>query len=158
MGVISLGLQRGEPVLIPSTQALRYSDHERLFAVQQMQFLARLEAHGFAGGNGYLGSGSRIAADSGFSGADVEDTEAPQLDSLAASQGLLETLEDGVDGGFGLHAGQTGPLDDVVDDVLFNQCLHPKTRLFPQIPERWCDARKLFEHCQRIRCLVRCNF
>lgn len=102
-----------------------------LFAVEQVEFFAGFEADCFAGGDGYLGAGARIAADAGLSGADVEDSEAAQLDALSVGEGFFEALEDRVHGGFSLHAGQASPFDHVMDDVLFNQCLSPQMIFVP---------------------------
>jgi len=102
-----------------------------LFTIEEMEFFAGFEAHGFAGSNGNFGSGARVPTDSGLSGADIEDAKASQLDPLAVAESFLKALEDGVHSGLGLHAGQAGPFDDVVDDVLFNQCLSPHDESFP---------------------------
>jgi hypothetical protein len=48
-----------------------------------MEFLARLESDGLAGGYADFGSGARIATDSGFTGADAENAESAQFDALA---------------------------------------------------------------------------
>jgi len=129
-----------------------------LFPVEEMKFLAGFEADRLAGGDGDLGSGARVAADSGLSRTHIEDAEAAQFDPFSVGQRLFEALEDGVHCSFGLYAGQTGPFDNVVDDVLLNQCLSPQNESCLHVSRCWCDARKLFEHCQRIGCLVRCNF
>ena len=86
-----------------------------------MQFLARFEAHGLAGGDADLGAGSGIAADAGFAGADAEDAKSAQFDALAGGQSLLQTLEDRIHRGLCLGAGQARALDYMMDDVLLNQ-------------------------------------
>ena len=86
-----------------------------------MEFLARLESDGLAGGNADLGSGPRIAADAGLAGADAEDAKPAQFNALAGRQSLLQALEDRIHRRFGLGAGQARALDDVMDDVLLNQ-------------------------------------
>lgn len=102
-----------------------------LFTVKEVQLFAGFEAHGFAGSDGNFGSGAGVPTDSGLSGPDIEDAKASQLDSLAVGKSFFEALEDGVHSGLGLHAGQAGPFDNVVDDVLFNQCLSPLDESFP---------------------------
>jgi len=102
-----------------------------LFAVEEMKFLAGFETDGFAGGDGDLRSGAGVAADSGLSRTHIEDAEAAQFDPFSVGQRLFEALEDGVHCSFGLYAGQTGPFDNVVDDVLLNQCLSPQKRELP---------------------------
>ena len=86
-----------------------------------MQFLAGFEAHGLSGGDADLGSGTGIAANAGFAGADAENAKSAQFDALAGSQGLLQALEDRIDRCFRLGARQAGALDYLMDDVLFNQ-------------------------------------
>ena len=86
-----------------------------------VQFLAGLEADSFAGSDADFGAGAGIAADAGFAGADAEDAKSAQFDALAGGQSLLEALEDRIHGCFRLGARQAGALDDVMDDVLFNQ-------------------------------------
>jgi len=86
-----------------------------------MQFFARLEAHGLSGGDADFSSGTRVAAYSGFAGADAEDAEAAKFDALTGGEGLFEALEYGVNCGFRLGAGQSRALDHVMDNVLLNQ-------------------------------------
>ena len=98
-----------------------------------MQLFTRLEADRFARGDGYLGAGSRIASDARLARTDIEDPKPPQLDPFAAGQSFLQALEDGVHSSLGLHARQTGTLDDVMDNVLLNQCFHPKDESFLRV-------------------------
>jgi hypothetical protein len=94
-----------------------------------MQFLAGLEADGFARSDADFGSGARIAADAGFAWADVEDAEAAQLDALTLSKSALEGFKDCVDGGFRLIALEAGAFNHLVNNVLFYQCVPPTSRL-----------------------------
>ncbi len=86
-----------------------------------MQFLAGLEPNCFSGSDADFSSGTRIAADAGFAGADAENAKSAQFDALTGGQCLLEAFKDRVDGRFCLRARQAGALDYVMDDVLFNQ-------------------------------------
>ena len=86
-----------------------------------MQFLARFETNGLAGGYADFGTGAGIAADTGFAGADAENAKSAQFDALAGGQGLLEALEDRIHRGLRLGARQAGALDYMMDDVLLNQ-------------------------------------
>jgi hypothetical protein len=86
-----------------------------------VQFLAGFEANGFPWGNADLGAGSGIAADACFAGSDAKNAESAQFDALAGRQGLLEALEDRIHRSFRLGTRQARALDDVMDDVLFNQ-------------------------------------
>src|SRR2546430_9012873 len=75
-----------------------------LFAVFALKFLARLEAHGFSGRDVDFFAGARIASDAGLAGLHAENTEAAELDALAAAKCLLQGLENGFDGLLGLGA------------------------------------------------------
>ena len=86
-----------------------------------MQFLARLEADGFAGCNADFRSGAGIAADPGFAGADAENAESAQLNALTGGKGLLQAFENCIHGGFRLGARQARALNYMMDDVLLNQ-------------------------------------
>jgi hypothetical protein len=86
-----------------------------------MQFLSRLEAHRLAGRNAHLCAGSGIAANTGFAGADTEDSKSAQFNALSGCKSLFKALEDGIHGGFRLGAGQSRALDHMMDDVLLNQ-------------------------------------
>ena len=95
-----------------------------LLGVEEVEFLAGLEADGLAGGDSDLGSGAGIAADSGFARADVEDAKSSQLDAVASGEGLLEALKNRVYRRLRLIARQARTLDDVMDNVLFYQRVH----------------------------------
>ena len=82
-----------------------------------LQILAGFETYGLAGWDGNLFPGPGVAADSGLAGFDVEDAESPQLDPIVALKRALHRIEHGVNGSFGLASGNSGPLDDMVDDV-----------------------------------------
>ena len=96
-----------------------------LFAVEEMKFLAGFETDGFAGGDGDFGSGAWVAADSGFARAHIEDAKTAQFDAVSSGQCLFEALKYGIDCRFGLVARQARTFDDVMDNVLFNQRVHP---------------------------------
>ena len=87
----------------------------------RMQFLAGLETHRFSRSDADLGSSAGIAADASFASADTENAESAQFDALASRQGLLQSFEDSIDGCLGLRTRQAGALDDLMNDVLFNQ-------------------------------------
>ena len=90
-----------------------------------MELFAGFEADGLAWGDADFGAGSGVAADACFTGADAEDAEAAQLDAIPRSQRLLEPFEDGVHGGFRFSPRQACPLDDVMHNILLDQCLGP---------------------------------
>jgi hypothetical protein len=94
-------------------------------AVEQVEFLAGLEADGLAGSDADLSAGSRVAADPGLAGANIENTKTAKLNALTFGECPLEGLENSIDGGFGFVALQPGPFNHVVNDVLFYQGFPP---------------------------------
>lgn len=68
--------------------------------IQQVKFLARLEANSLAWSNGDFRPGPRIAADPSFARADVEYTKAAQLDPVSRSQRLFQTFKNRIDSRF----------------------------------------------------------
>lgn len=68
--------------------------------IQQVKFLARLEANSLAWSDGDFRTGPRVAADSRLTRAHIEHAKTPQLDPVARSKRLLQALEDRVDGRF----------------------------------------------------------
>jgi hypothetical protein len=93
----------------------------RLAGFQGMKLFARLEADGLAWGDADLSAGSGIATNSSFTRTDAENAKSAQFDALAGGQGLLEALEYGIHRSLCLGARETGALDYMMDDVLFNQ-------------------------------------
>ena len=87
----------------------------------RVQFLAGLETHRFSRSDADLGSSAGISADASFASADTENAESAQFDALARCQSLFQAFEDRVDCCFSLRARQAGALDDLMNDVLFNQ-------------------------------------
>src|SRR5580698_8404952 len=75
--------------------------------IEQVEFFARFEANGFPGCDGDFGSGTRVAADAGFAGTDIEDTKAAQLDAIALGKSLFQAFKYGIDRGFRLIARKT---------------------------------------------------
>jgi hypothetical protein len=90
-----------------------------------VEFLARFEANGFTGGDGDFGSGTRVASDAGFAGTDIEDAEAAQLDAITFGKSLFQAFKYGIDRSFRLITWKARTLDDVMDNVLFYQRVHP---------------------------------
>ena len=93
-----------------------------------MELFARLETDGFSGSNVDFRTGSGIASDAGFAGPDAEDAESAELNAVARRECLFEAFEDGIDCRFGLGARQAGALDDMVHDILLDQCRRPCLR------------------------------
>ncbi len=90
--------------------------------VDEVQLFAGFEADGFAGCNADLSTSAGVAANAGFAGADAEDAKATEFNALAAREGFFQTFEDCIDDGLCLGPGKAGTLDNLVDNVLFNQC------------------------------------
>ena len=88
--------------------------------IDGVEFLAGLEADGFAGRDGYLGAGPGVAAHTGFAGLDGEYAEAAEFDALAFDEALLHGFEDGIDGRFSLGADEPGPFDHALYQILFD--------------------------------------
>jgi hypothetical protein len=93
--------------------------------VEGVQLFARFEADGFARGDVDFSACAGIAADAGFAGADAEDAKTAQLNAIACGQCLFEALEDRVDCCFSFSPWQACPLDDVMHDILLDQCSNP---------------------------------
>src|SRR5450631_670337 len=87
---------------------------------ESLQFLAGLEAHGFAGRDADFLAGARVAADAGLARAHVEHAEAAQLDALAFAKRLFHGIEDGFNSLFGLGPAHSGLVYDGVYDVQLN--------------------------------------
>ena|SRR5579862_2653564 len=101
-----------------------------LSGVQDMQFLTRFEAYSFTRSNIHFRPCAGIAPDAGLPWPDIEDAETAKFNAVSVRQGFLEAFKYGVDCGLGFHTRQSGAFDYVMDDVLFNQCLHPETLVF----------------------------
>ena len=86
-----------------------------------MEFFARLEADGFAGGYADFSTGTGIAANAGFTGADAEHAESAQFDALTRCESLFEALKDRIHRSFRFGPRQSRALDYLMDDVLLNQ-------------------------------------
>jgi len=93
--------------------------------VERVQFLARLKTHCLARRNCDLGASPWITTDTRFTWAYGEDAKAAQLDPFATLQRIFQRLKNGFDRRFAFVAGQTRPLDYLMNDVLLNQGSHP---------------------------------
>lgn len=93
--------------------------------VEEMEFFARLEANGLAGSNHHFGSSPRVATDASLAWLDGEDSEAAKLNAVTGDEGLLHTLEDGIDGGFSFGSGETGTFNNPLYQILLNHLEPP---------------------------------
>ena len=85
-----------------------------------------------------------LRPDAGFPGAHVEYAKTAQFDAIAGGERLLHALEDGFDGEFCLGLGDSGAVDDFVDDVELNQGI-------PRVP-RICVAQVIDAKGDRTDC------
>jgi hypothetical protein len=90
-----------------------------------VEFFSGLEANGLSGGDGDLSAGPWIAPDACFPGTDAKNAEAAEFDAVACGKGLFEAFKDRIDRSFRLGAWQSRTLDDLVDDILFDQSVAP---------------------------------
>ncbi|MGA8035285.1 MAG: hypothetical protein WA823_15880 [Candidatus Acidiferrales bacterium] len=82
-----------------------------------LQFFAGLESNRLARRNAHLLPGSGVPADAGLARLHIKNAEAAQFDTVAAAQGILHRLENGLDGLFGFRAGNVRFLHDRIYDV-----------------------------------------
>jgi len=97
--------------------------------LQSLQFLAGLEADRLAGRNGYFRAGTRVTSDASFARTHIENTESAKLDALTLRQRPLHAFENGFHGHLGFGFGNTGFIDDFVDDIELNQSVIRPLRL-----------------------------
>jgi hypothetical protein len=123
-------------------------------SIQSVKFLAGLEAYGLAGRDADLGTCSWVTPDAGFARANAEDAEAAELDPVACGESILEPFEHCVHGGFCLGTRQACPLNNVMDNILLNQCRRPLNRevfLCSHTAAYWQDAIASWRRCQSPR-------
>ena len=72
--------------------------------IEQVKFLAWLEAYSLAWSDGDLGPGPWITADSCLARAHIEDPETSELNPVARSESLFQAFENRVDSSFRLIA------------------------------------------------------
>ena len=89
--------------------------------VEDVEFLAWLKAHGFAGGDGDFGAGTRVASYTRLARLYGEDAEAAEFDAIAFDEALLHGFEDSIDCRFGLGPDQPGTLYDTLNQILLDQ-------------------------------------
>ena len=68
--------------------------------IQQVKFLARLEANSLAWSDGDFRTGPRVAANPCLAWADIEYPKAPQLNPVARSERFFQAFKDRVDSRF----------------------------------------------------------
>ena len=93
----------------------------RAVLVEDVEFLAGLEAHGFAWSDGDFGTGAGIAAYAGLAGLYGEDAEAAEFNAVAFDEALLHGFEDGIDCRLGFCPDQPGTLYNSLNQILLDQ-------------------------------------
>ena len=96
-----------------------------------MELLAWLETDSFPWCNADLRASPWIASNTCLSRADAEHAKTSQFDAIACCQCLLEALKNGIDSRFSLGPRQACPFNNVMDNILLNQCRRPLLEEFP---------------------------
>ena len=78
--------------------------HGRGLRIQQVKFLARLEANSLAWSDSDFRARPRIAANAGLARAHIEDPETSELNPVARSESLFQAFKNRVDSRFRLVA------------------------------------------------------
>ena len=120
--------------------------------MQRLEFLAWFKPYRFAGRDGNLGAGSRVAADAGFSGLDGEDAKTAKFNAVTLFECALHFPEDSFHGHFGLRFGDSCLVDNFVYDIEFDQGV-PQFRIERRNPDKlmivlelcFCQGRKRTE-------------
>lgn len=86
--------------------------------VQQVQFFSGFEANCLAWGDGDLGTGPRIAADSCLPWFDGKDSETTKFDAVTGDERLLHTLEDSIHRSLCFCAWKAGAFDYTLYKIL----------------------------------------
>jgi hypothetical protein len=89
-------------------------------ALERLQVLAWLEAHGFAGRDVHFGTGSGIPSNAGLSWLDGEYAKASQFNPIVGLEGVLHAIEDGVYSLFRFRLAHTRSLYDLIDEIEFD--------------------------------------
>src|SRR5690349_8036403 len=88
--------------------------------VDGLQLLPRFEAHGLARRDADFSASTGIASDAGFARAHIEDAKSAQFNAFTQRQGLLHALKDGFHGQLCLGFGDTGFVDNFINNVELN--------------------------------------
>src|SRR5258708_39026783 len=91
-----------------------------------MKFVAGLAADRIAWWNVDFLAGAGIAADAGLARLDAKDSEAAELNALAAAESDLQGLKNGLNGLLRLCTADTRRSDDGVYDVQLNHACLPR--------------------------------
>jgi hypothetical protein len=94
-------------------------------ASERLQFLARLEAHSFAGRDADFLARARIPSDAGLARANIKHAKAAQLNAFPLAKSALHGFEDGFDSLFRLCAGHSGLVYYGVHNVELNHTSLP---------------------------------
>jgi len=93
--------------------------------LQRLQLFPGFESNRFAGRDRHLGSSARVATDAGLARPHVEDSKSSKLNAFAATESALHTFENGFNGHLRLSLGDARLVNDLIDDVEFDQSRLP---------------------------------
>jgi hypothetical protein len=85
-----------------------------------LEFLPGLKANSLSRRDGHFFAGAGIAADPAFAWLDDENAKAPQLDPIAAREGVLHRIEERLDCLFGFQLRDSGFVGKAIDDIEFD--------------------------------------
>lgn len=123
----------------------------RLIGSNFVQFFSGLEAYRFARSDADFAAGPGIAADTGFSWSDAKNAKATQLNPVAGCHSLFQSVKDTIHGCLCFDAGQSGTLNHLMNDVLFNQRFCPFLEILQR--RKVCIAGvSIFIHAVIVNC------
>jgi hypothetical protein len=108
---------------LPSAEEFLSRD---VLRIEQVKFFSWLETNSLPRRDGHFCAGSRIAADPGFAGTNIEHPKSPEFNAIARSKCFFQTFEDRINSRLRFVARQARLVDYLMDNVLFNQCFYPE--------------------------------
>ncbi len=112
--------------------------------LDRLQFLAGLEAHGFARRYRNFRARPWVAPNASFAGPHVEHAEAAEFDAIPFGERALHAFKHSLDGDFSFSFGDTRLGNHFVDDVQLDQGLAP-TRKSQNTPTKSLMLRDIDE-------------
>jgi len=85
-----------------------------------LEFLPGLKANSLSRRDGHFFTGAGIAPDPAFAWFNDENAKAPQLDSIAAREGVLHRIEERLDCLFSFQLRNAGLVGKAIDDIEFD--------------------------------------
>jgi hypothetical protein len=97
--------------------------------LKRLQVLARLKPYCFSGRNIDFRPGSGVPADAGLPRLYGKHAKASQLNPIVGLEGIFHAIEDGVDCLLRFRLAHSGPLNDLIHKIEFDQGEPPLSRL-----------------------------